>query len=349
MYRLKAPDIGQLFHSALSSMAITFKEQNRSWGSLTPEECIREADVAVEELIPKLQGEILLSSKRYGYISRKLKNIVGRASVILGEQSRRGNFEPVGLELDFGPGQPLPPLKFELSNGSVMEIVGRIDRVDMAEGERGILLRVIDYKSSQTDLKLHEVYYGLSLQMLTYLDVLLTSAEVWLGRPALPAGTLYFHVHNPLIQSSNDLSREDAEIEMLKRFKMKGLLLADRDVIAQMDGQLERGHSDILPVALKADGGFYSSASVATQEQWRTLIGSVRHAITDIGTRITDGDVAIAPYRLGTQTACTHCDFKPVCRFEESLEGSAFNVLNKPGKDKVWGLLEESGSKEVEQ
>lgn len=349
MYRLKAPDIGQLFHSALSSMAITFKEQNRSWGSLTPEECIREADVAVEELIPKLQGEILLSSKRYGYISRKLKNIVGRASVILGEQSRRGNFEPVGLELDFGPGQPLPPLKFELPNGSVMEIVGRIDRVDMAEGERGILLRVIDYKSSQTDLKLHEVYYGLSLQMLTYLDVLLTSAEVWLGRPALPAGTLYFHVHNPLIQSSNDLSREDAEIEMLKRFKMKGLLLADRDVIAQMDGQLERGHSDILPVALKADGGFYSSASVATQEQWRTLIGSVRHAITDIGTRITDGDVAIAPYRLGTQTACTHCDYKPVCRFEESLEGSAYNVLNKPGKDKVWELLEESGSKEVEQ
>lgn len=345
MYRLKAPDIGQLFHAALSSMAITFKEQNRSWGSLTPEECIQAADAAVEVLVPQLQGEILLSSKRYGYISRKLKNIVGRASVILGEQSRRGSFEPVGLELDFGPGRPLPPLTFELSNGCVMEIVGRIDRVDMAEGEKGLLLRVIDYKSSQTDLKLHEVYYGLSLQMLTYLDVLLTSSEVWLGRPALPAGTLYFHVHNPLLQSSNDMSREEAEMEMLKRFKMKGLVLADRDVIAQMDGQLERGYSEILPVALKADGGFYSSASVASQEQWRTLIGSVRHAITEIGTRITDGDVNIAPYRLGTQTACAHCVYKPVCRFEESLEGSAYKVLNKPGKEKVWELLEANGRK----
>lgn len=348
LYRLKAPDIGQLFHAALSQMAITFKEQNRSWGSLTPEECVREADAAVDKLAPKLQGEILLSTKRYGYISRKLKNIVGRASVILGEQSRRGSFEPVGLELDFGPGRPLPPLTFELPNGCVMEIVGRIDRVDMAEGEDGVLLRVIDYKSSQTDLKLHEVYYGLSLQMLTYLDVLLRSAEEWLGQPALPAGTLYFHVQNPLLQSSNGLSAEEARTELLKRFKMKGLLLADRDVIAQMDGELEKGHSEILPVAVKADGGFYSSASVATPDQWQTLLGSVRRTIVDIGTRITDGDVKIAPYRLGTETACTHCAFKPVCRFEESMDGSDYQILNKPGKDQLWELLEGPDGKKDE-
>ncbi|GJM79566.1 hypothetical protein HMSSN139_20620 [Paenibacillus sp. HMSSN-139] len=328
-------------------MAITFKAQNRSWGSLTPEEAIQAANSAVDELAPKLQGEILLSSKRYGYISRKLKAIVGRASLILGEQARRGSFEPVGLELDFGPGRPLPPLTFELPNGCVMEIVGRIDRVDMAEGEHGLLLRVIDYKSSQTDLKLHEVYYGLSLQMLTYLDVLLSSAEAWLGQPALPAGTLYFHVHNPLLQSTNGMSAEQAQQELLKRFKMKGLLLADRDVIAKMDGQLEKGYSEIIPVAIKADGGFYSSASVATPEQWDTLLGSVRQTIAEIGTRITEGDVQIAPYRLGMETACTFCPYKPVCRFEESLDGNSYHVLGKPGKNEIWQLLGQESGKEA--
>lgn len=345
LYRLKAPDIGQLFHSALSQLAITFKEQGRSWGSLTPEECLQEADAVVERLAPKLQGEILLSTKRYGYIKRKLKQIVGRASVILGEQSRRGSFEPIGLELDFGPGRSLPPLTFELPNGCVMEIVGRIDRVDMSEGEEGVLLRVIDYKSSQTDLKLHEVYYGLSLQMLTYLDVLLSSAEMWLGRPALPAGTLYFHVHNPLLQSSNGLSEEEAYSEMLKRFKMKGLLLADREVIARMDGQLEKGYSDILPVAVKSDGSFYSTASVATLEQWQTLLSSVRHKVMDIGTRITDGEVQIAPYKIAAETACAYCQFKPVCRFDEGLDGS-YKVLNKPGKEELWSMLGQPGSEE---
>lgn len=346
IYRLKAPDIGQLFHAALSSMALTFKEQNRSWGSLSPEQCLKEAEDAVDRIAPKLQGEILLSSKRYGYITRKLKNIVGRASIILGEHSRRGSFEPIGLELDFGPGQALPPLTFELPNGCVMEIVGRIDRVDVAEGEQGLLLRVIDYKSSQTDLKLHEVYYGLSLQMLTYLEVLLASSESWLGERAMPAGTLYFHVHNPLLQSSNGMSPEQAEQEMLKRFKMKGLLLADRDVISKMDSVLDKGYSDILPVAVKADGGFYSSASVATEEQWHKLLRSAKRTITEIGTRITEGDVRITPYRLGAETACTHCAFKPVCRFDETVEDVSYQVLSKPGKDKLWELFEQNDREE---
>ncbi|MNX18681.1 ATP-dependent helicase/deoxyribonuclease subunit B [compost metagenome] len=341
LYRLKAPDIGQLFHAALSSMAVTFKEQNRSWGSLSADECVREAEAAVDKLAPKLQGEILLSSKRYGYISRKLKNIVGRASVILGEQSRRGSFEPIGLELDFGPGRTLPPLTFELPNGCVMEIVGRIDRVDMAEGEQGILLRVIDYKSSQTDLKLHEVYYGLSLQMLTYLDVIISSAEEWLGKSAVPAGALYFHVHNPLLQSANGLDPQQAGQEMLKRFKMKGLLMADKDVISHMDGLLEKGHSDILPVALKTDGTFYSSASVATSDQWDTLLRSVRNTIKGIGTRITEGDVTIEPYRIGQETACTHCSYRPVCQFDETMEDNKYNMLTKPNKEQTWDLLGE--------
>lgn len=340
VFALRAPDIGQLFHAALSKVALTLQSQGRSWGLLSEEECLQEANVAVDELVPKLQGQILLSSKRYGYITRKLKNIVGRASVILGEQSRRASFEPVGLELDFGPGRPLPPLTFELPNGCVMEIVGRIDRVDMAESEEGLLLRVIDYKSSQTDLKLHEVYYGLSLQMLTYLDVLLQSAESWLGQHALPAGTLYFHVHNPLLQHSNHISPEQAKHDMLKEFKMKGLVLADREVIAKMDAPLEKGYSDILPVAVKADGGFYSTASVATLEQWDTLLSAARGTIEKIGTRITNGDVDIAPYRIGNETACTHCMYKSVCQFDENMDGNNYQILRKKSKDQMWQLLE---------
>lgn len=339
LYRLQAPDIGQLFHAALSSMARKFQAQHRSWGQLSPEECLQEAEETVERLAPMLQGEILLSSKRYGYIKRKLKNIVGRASVILGEQARRGKFEPVGLELDFGPGQELPPLIFQLPNGVTMEIVGRIDRVDMARGESGLMLRVIDYKSSQTDLRLHEVYYGLSLQMLTYLDVLLTFAEDWLGEQALPAGTLYFHVHDPVLQSANGMAPEQAAEELLKRFKMKGLLLADREAVSLMDSYLEKGHSAILPVAVKADGSFYSSAAVATPEQWNVLLSAVRDNIQTIGARITGGDVSIQPYRIQQETACTFCSYRPVCQFDEAMEGSDYQLLGKPGRNQVWELL----------
>lgn len=347
LYKLQAPDIGQLFHAALSEMAKRLQEQGRSWGSMTADECRTEAGKTVDKLSPLLQGEILMSSKRYGYISRKLKNIVGRASVILGEHSRRGSFEPVGLELDFGPGMELPPLRITLPNGCVMEVVGRIDRVDMAEGEQGILLRVIDYKSSQKDLKLHEVYYGLSLQMLTYLDVLLTYSEQWLGQEALPAGALYFHVHDPLLTSANGMNREQAEQELMKRFKMKGLLTADREVVSLMDTTLDKGYSSIVPVALKSDGSFYSSASVATPEQWGQLRSSVRSTISEIGTSITEGDVAIQPYRIQQETACTFCSFRPVCQFDEAVEGNSYNILSKPGKEVIWDLLSRKGGEKL--
>ncbi|MDO3409160.1 helicase-exonuclease AddAB subunit AddB [Saccharibacillus sp. CPCC 101409] len=340
LYKLNAPDIGQLFHAALSDIAMRLRLQNRSWGSLTVEECLGEAKESVDKIAPRLQGEILFSTSRYGYISRKLTDIVGRASIILGEHARRGDFEPLGLEIDFGPGQDIPALVFELDNGCTMEIVGRIDRVDVAEGEEGLLLRVIDYKSSGKDLKLHEVYYGLSLQMLTYLDVLLTHAEDWIGAPALPAGTLYFHVQNPLLSSPNGMSREEAAQEMLKRFKMKGLVLADREVVAKMDRSLEKGYSPLIPVAVKADGGFYSSSAVADPQQWDSLLRGVRRNIAGIGKRITEGESEARPYRIQQETACDFCPYHSVCQFDESLDRSGYNHLDKPGRDKVWEMFQ---------
>lgn len=142
-----------------------------------------------------------------------------------------------------------------------------------------------------------------------------------------------------MLQSPNGLSAEQARQELLKRFKMKGLLLADRDVVGQMDIALDKGYSSILPVAVKADGSFYSSASVASPEQWDSLLASVRHNIRTIGTRMTEGDVAIEPYRIQQETACTFCSFKPVCQFDDSLDGSGYNQWGKPGKDQIWNLL----------
>ncbi|MBA2938155.1 helicase-exonuclease AddAB subunit AddB [Paenibacillus sp. CGMCC 1.16610] len=346
VYRLDAPDIGQLFHAALNQFVQRLQQDQLDWGSLSAEECMERSAQVVDELAPRLQGEILLSSSRYAYIARKLKQVVGRAAVVLGEHAKQGQFEPLGLEIDFGPGKELPPLTFDLENGCTMEIIGRIDRVDRADGEQGVLLRVIDYKSSSTSLQLSEVYYGLSLQMLTYLDVIITHAERWLGIAAKPAGVLYFHVHNPMLQQKNALDPAAVEKELRKRFKMKGLITADAEVAGLMDRELLKsaGHSQLIPVALKKDGSFYSSSSVATDEQWDTLRKYVRKQVKGIGTSITDGHVDIAPYRLGKKTACLHCSYKSICQFDPLFEGNEIHILRQRGKDQLWSELEQNVS-----
>ncbi|UJF35064.1 helicase-exonuclease AddAB subunit AddB [Paenibacillus hexagrammi] len=343
VFRLDAPDIGQLFHAALNQFVQKLQQDQLDWGALTAEECMERSSQVVDELAPRLQGEILLSSSRYAYIARKLKQIVGRAAAVLGEHARHGQFEPLGLEIDFGPGKELPPLTFQLENGCTMEIIGRIDRVDRADGEQGVLLRVIDYKSSQTSLHLSEVYYGLSLQMLTYLDVILTHAEQWLGIEAKPAGVLYFHVHNPMLQQKNAIDPAEVDKELRKRFKMKGLVTADADVAGLMDGQLidAPGHSQLIPVALKKDGSFYTNSSVATDAQWDILRNYVRKQVRRIGTDITNGHVDIAPFRLGKKTACMHCSYRSVCQYDPLFEGNEQQVWKQRPKDQVWSEMEQ--------
>ncbi|ALS21297.1 helicase-exonuclease AddAB subunit AddB [Paenibacillus naphthalenovorans] len=342
IFRLEAPDVGQLFHAALSKFAEQVEKEGIDWGALTARESEERAALVVDALAPKLQGEILLSSKRYLYIARKLKQVIGRAALMLGEHAKRGQFRPIGLEIGFGSGQAIPPLLYELDNGVLMELRGRIDRIDRADTERGTLLRVIDYKSSAKMLNMAEVYYGLSLQMLTYLDVILTHAPIWLGTEAEPAGVLYFHVHNPLLNAKNGLTAEQIDKELKKRFKMKGLLRADPEVIKLMDSSLigASGHSELLPAALKTDGSFYKSSSVASEEQWNTVRRYVRRTIRDIGTSMTDGRIDIEPYRMGQSTACSHCSFRPVCQFDTQLEGNDYRVLPPIGKDLVWELME---------
>ncbi|NNU84203.1 helicase-exonuclease AddAB subunit AddB [Geobacillus sp. BMUD] len=343
VFRLEAPDVGQLFHAAIKQIADRLREQHLDWRELSRPDCERLSAEAVERIAPLIQQQVLSSSHRYEYMKRKLKHVVARTTHVLSEHARASGFVPIGLELSFGPNGDLPPLRFRLRDGTVMELIGRIDRVDKAESSQGVLLRIIDYKSSAKTLDLTEVYYGLALQMLTYLDIVLTYAEQLVGQPALPAGVLYFHIHNPIVQAKQWV---DDEIEMAKKllepFRMRGLLLADVEAIRLMDSRTEDGQwSLIVPAQLTKSGSIHSRSSVASPSDFAALRQHVRRLFIDIGGQIVDGVVSIAPYKLKDKTACDFCSFKPVCQFDEALSGNEYRKLAPQTKEAVMEKLAE--------
>ena len=337
IFRLDAPDIGEMFHGALKMISDYLNENQISWTSLTKQQCVVLAQKAVAMLAPKLQNQILLSSNRHHYLKRKLENVISRATAVLSEQAKWSGFAPVGLELGFGKNGTLPPLSFTLQNGAKMELMGRIDRVDKAEDGNEIFLRVLDYKSSEKDLNLTEVYYGLALQMLTYLDIVVTHSKVLVGTEATPAGVLYFHVHNPVVKSKGMLSVDQIEEEIFKDFKMKGLVLGDNQVIQLMDQSLEIGvssKSNIIPASLKKDGTLSATSKIASHEEFSLLQKHVRHIYEDAGNKMVEGDVGIAPYKLKDRTPCTFCSFKSVCQFDQALEENQYrNLADKKQKE----------------
>ncbi|MFD1446057.1 helicase-exonuclease AddAB subunit AddB [Oceanobacillus profundus] len=336
-YKLDAPDIGQLFHEALKIITDWIQGEGKDFAQLTKKDADGYAGKAVFNLAPILQHQILHSSNRYKYIQQKLQEVIARATYILSEQARQSNFSPVGLELGFGDKEKLPPLKMQLSNGYELLLRGRIDRVDKALNEDNLYLRIIDYKSSAKGLNLMEVYYGIALQMLAYLDVVLTHSEQWLGTKASPAGVLYFHVHNPMISSKQKMNDDQISEEIFKKYKMQGLLLSDEEIVKMMDKSLESGSSQIVPAGIKKSGGFYGYSKIADQETFSSLQHHIHQLMRNAGLDMTSGGVDLNPYQHKEQIACTFCPFHSVCQFDPELRENNYRKLKEIKEQDILG------------
>lgn len=326
-YVFRAPNIGQLFHEALNLIAQNLRQRQIEWSALSDQQSFELADQAVQYVASNLQHQILLSTHRHHYLTRKLKQVVGRAVSVLAKQARKSGFSPIGIELAFDKNAPLPPLTYELENGTKLEVVGRIDRVDQAKSDDEVYLRIIDYKSSVRDLSLAEVYYGLAMQMLTYLDVVITHSPKWLGQQATPAGVLYFHIHNPVIQLKKALSDEEIEYELFKKFKMKGLVLNDETALTLMDNEILEKDSDIIPVSFTKDGRLKKYSKAVTKDEFELVRHHIRNLTKTIGLNMTNGIVDISPYRMNQETPCTFCEFRSLCQFDIALKDNQYRTL----------------------
>lgn len=314
-YRLEAPAIGDLFHAALKWIADETKRLGISWAQLSTTQAWQLARQAVEEISPYFVHQILLSSKRYYYIQRKLVQILQRTMTTLRDHASVSSFVPIAIEAGFGPGEELPTLEIPLKNGNSMKMRGRIDRVDAAEIDGKQFIRIVDYKSSAKGLDLNDVYFGISLQMLTYLDVAATNSAIWLGEEADPAGVLYVHVHNPMLKLAKELSDMDIEEEVFKKYKMRGLLIDDAAVLNEMDTEIV-GASKVIPARINKDGSISKTSKVVSPQDMANLRSFVRTKHQQAGDGMLSGDTRVYPYRMKDKTACDYCNFRSVCQFD---------------------------------
>ncbi len=343
-FKLGAPDLGQFFHKALERFYQYLQDHELEWAELTMEQAREITEEIVNELVPQLQNELLLSTARYRYLTGKLKRTVLRAVWVLREHARRGTFRPLGVEIAFGKEGALPGLQLTLADGSTIILQGRIDRVDGAAGDKGYYLRIIDFKSGSSSLSLLEIYYGLKLQLLTYLDVVLTHAPHLIEGEAYPGGVLYFTIKDPFITEKGPLSPAEIEKKILRELKMKGYLLKDPAVAKMMDAEIS-GPSDLIPVSLSKEQEFYKgTANALTLEEFTKLRQHVEKILKEIGQEIMEGDVGIQPYQYKGKRPCTYCLYARVCRFDLSVPGNSYRVLKEREAGEIWY---EIGVKEV--
>lgn len=347
-YRLEAPAIGDLFHAALKWISDETQRLHLSWAQLTTKQAWALAKQAVDEISPYFVHQILLSTRRYQYIQRKLVQIVQRTMTTLRDHASVSTFSPIAIEAGFGPGEQLPPLEIPLKNGHAMKMRGRIDRVDAAQIEGKQYVRIVDYKSSAKELDLNDVYYGISLQMLTYLDVAVTNSMILLGEKADPAGVLYVHVHNPMLKLSKELSEMDIAEEVFKKYKMRGLLIDDTDVLSEMDTEIH-GASKVIPVRINVNGSISKSSSkVVSPQDMDNLRTFVRHKHQQAGEGMLAGDTRVLPYQKKSKTACDYCSYRSVCQFDPTDPDQKYRKLPVETPEEITKRIQEEVTPHVD-
>lgn len=338
IYELSAPDLGSFMHGVLDGFSSKLEENHMNWRDIEEAWCESTVGEIVEVDVNKKTGYILSSSPRYRYLVERLKRLLTKSVWTIAQHVKSGSFSPAGHEIEFGKSPEFPPITMEMSSGEKISLTGRIDRVDEMVTEDGTYLRIIDYKSGPKNFKLVDVYYGLQLQLLVYLDAILTNWKKYEDSENIPGAILYFKIDNPIIAVAGETSEEEIEREIMKKLKMQGLLLKDARIIREMDKNMEK-YSLVIPAQMNTDGSLAQNTSAATREQFQLLREYVRNIVVSLCEEMLQGNITIMPCKKKEYIACTFCNYSAICKFDVAIRDNKYKLLIDKSEEELWELI----------
>ena len=338
--KIQTINTGTFIHEIIDEFFTEIKEKEIELEQITDEEVEKVIDKIIDEKLGQGKNYIFTSTAKYKVLVLRLKRIIKKALKYIIETIVQSRFKVLGTELEFGEKGKYKPIILTLENGKQVEIIGKIDRIDTAQNEDGKYLRIIDYKSSIKNIDLNEVYAGIQIQLLTYLDAVCREEELQ------PAGILYFNMLEQIIKADKRMSPEKIEEKIKANFKMKGLILADVKVVKLHDKNLEKGQSSIIPAYIDNEGNLSSKkTNGVTKEQFADLQKYMYKIIKEISKEILEGNIELKPYYKNKKTPCKYCEYKSICNFNMDGCENQYNYIDKKAKDEILGKIKDEINK----
>ncbi len=340
-FTFESVDMGTVYHGVLEAFSEKLAEKGYTWFDFPREFAESAVSQVLESYAASYGNTVLYSSARNEYGITRMGRILVRTVMVLQKQLRRGSFVPEAFELSFQYADDLKSVHIALSEQEKMHLQGRIDRMDIAEDEEKVYVKVIDYKSGDKKFDLAALYYGLQLQLVVYMNTALEIAgRRHEGKEIVPAALLYYHIQDPSVETPVELTPEEIEEEIEKQMRMNGVVNGAPDIVSLLDGQMEE-KSTVIPVERKKDGSLSSRSSVLSGEEMEIVSRYVSRKIAGIGREILDGRISLDPYEKGSEEACTYCAYKKVCGFDPSLPGCAKRVLEELDREEILERMQE--------
>ena len=337
-FMFAAPDVGSFIHKVVESFSKGMQKDGITWHEVDRVYINIRAEKIIDEMIAKIPGYILESSSKYKYLAERLKRLVMVSIDIIAEQIRCGNFEPEDYEAVFGKRGKYSSIKVKIHDDRTLELIGKIDRIDGCIGEEDKkYIRIVDYKWGDKDINLNEVYYGLQLQLMVYMDAILESENTENNTKLKPAGMLYSRMNNPIIKSNAPLKKEEVDSMFRETFKMKGLIIKNPEVMEYMDRNLAnpKQKSSVIRAETNKDGTPSKNTAGITDEQFEIIREYTRKNMGELCTGMMSGNIKIEPKKSNDRDACRFCAYSSICKFDTTLKDNSYKVIYNMSNDDI--------------
>lgn len=354
VYEVSAIDKGNYFHAVLDTFFKLLLRDNKDIKHLSKKDFDSYFLNAVSQTKQLAQFKILESSNRMKFLAKQLNGAVHQVTSAIRNQRQTTDLKTIKTEVLFGHignQNGLDALRFTTPKDRIVTVRGRIDRIDELVLEDKHYLNLVDYKSSKHKFDYAKAYYGLTLQLLTYLDALLKNKTKLVENVAkddiTPAGALYMQVYDPRLPVK-DVYNKDLDKVLLAKNKYEGLLVKDLDVIQKLDEELAPSSSSLrYPVSMTKNGAFRQSDSLITLEDLTAMIEHNEELIKQATDMIFDGKLDIKPALYDNEDSLTHSQYRSILQFDPMLPENNYYRVPKLKKQEIIDLLNEKGTDNV--
>lgn len=295
-YELTPISQGNFFHKCLESFTNEYLI-NKDINSYSQDQI----EKYIGQIIDKTANEqiylMLRENARNEYMLKHAGELAHSTALSIFNYFKESKFRPEDTELMFGREN-----NCFIDKETVLE--GKIDRVDCFVKDNEFYYSIIDYKSSAKAIDFSEVYNGLSLQPLLYLNALLETKRKQ-GINAHAAGAFYLKVDDPIVSVNDDLSNlKKAQDE---RYSMSGVRLGEMEIADALDPKRIYIPGDRSMYALDENG--LDNLVKYARNKAEDMLKDMKKGICDINPII----------KKERQLACEFCNYREICGYDEAL------------------------------
>lgn len=348
LYSLDYAQTGDYFHDYLDSFSRLLIADGKSLNDLTDEEKLKLSREVREELRTNQRFNILNSHPRFIAVQNQMNQRLDAFIDFIGKQQANINIMPIQTEAIFGinpRSNQLQSFSYPLNSGGKLNLTGKIDRIDLIQDADDKYLQIIDYKSGNKKFNLTDLYYGLDLQVLTYLSVALANYGEY-----KPFGAFYqplLHKYQVADASLLEYSQEEIDQYYLSQNRLNGFVAVDEGKIQRIDKSIERlNKSLVYPIALKKDGSYNAYSKFISEEDLALVMEYVHYKFQEAANQIQAGNIALKPFQDEQYTTSLQKDYRVISGFDATEHYNLYRQKNIQDKEVIYEIKKILGKEE---